>query len=223
MPSYNKGAYVIDGIRSVFAQTRGDWELWILENSTDGTTRQGIADAGFLKDSRINYEELDSVPRGRVNMMGWLLNRYYRDANGRYILYLSDDDLLQPRCLEFMAGYLDEHPEHGACWATLNCISANAPGITEGPNTHLYIPADGIRGPGTVDEKVDGGQVMHRASCLDDVSFPFFEETPDLLIARHIDGLFLEKLVKTHPLHPVGDFRTLIIHRVTPLSTYTKM
>ena len=38
LPSYNKGEYVLDALRSVLAQSRPDWELWILENSNDGKT-----------------------------------------------------------------------------------------------------------------------------------------------------------------------------------------
>lgn len=222
-PAYNKGLYTLDTIRSVLAQTRPDWELWLLENSTDGATRgaiKGMLSVEAPDDPRIRLEEIDQVPRGQVNVMGWLLNRYYGEANGRYVFYLSDDDLVDPDCFEHMAGYLDAHPEHHVCWASLRMSPCAGPGDT-GPFPEVGIPARHVPGPGGVDCRIDGGQIMHRKSCLAAVARPWFEEGPAVEIARHIDGIFMERLVPHFPFHPID--RWLITHRYTELSTFTPM
>src|SRR5271170_5538936 len=95
LTSFNKPGYVLDAIRSVINQASGDWELWILENSTDGKTRQVIKDSGVLKNPKIIYEEIDidASTRARIYPPAMLLNRYYPKANGEFIIFLADDDL----------------------------------------------------------------------------------------------------------------------------------
>lgn len=220
MPSYNKGLYTLDGIRSVLAQDNPDWELWIMDNSTDGTTRDVLRNSGLLNDSRINYEELNLLSRKRdsVNMMGFLLNAYYPRARGEFIFYMSDDDLIDRNCLGTMAGYLDE-TGYDVCWASLRCTACKGPGDT-GPFADKGIPARTIKdSPGSVDNTVDGGQILHRASCLDRISRPYFYEGPDGEQARHIDGIFMERLVSQFPFYPLDKW--MMTHRYTPVSTYS--
>lgn len=226
MPSYNKGLYTLDGISSVLGQTRPELELWVLENSTDGVTRGILKDSGLLEDPRVRYEEINDVPRGRVNVMGWLLNLYYPEARD-YVFYISDDDVLTPDAFERLAGHLDTYPDHGACWGNLLGIAAENPGETGPDQGVMYssvIYANRVAGAGSVDCHVDGGQIMHRASCLapaGPVTQPYFEESPVLSIARHIDGIFMERLVHWYPLHPVPHH--VVTHRMTNLSTYTPL
>jgi glycosyltransferase involved in cell wall biosynthesis len=223
-PSYNKGEYVLEGIRSILAQTRPDLELWLLENSTDGVTREIIKDSGLLADERIVYEEIDELPRGYVNIMGWLLNKYYvRAEPDSYIFYMSDDDVLPERSFEHLAGHLDENPDHEVCWGTLFTICAPVPGILSGADAAFTnaIPARYIASPGTVDCRIDGGQIMHRKRALDAIEPPYFEESPVLDIARHIDGIFMERLVAHFPFYPVP--KHVVTHRMTPSSTYSPL
>jgi len=37
MPSYNQSHYIVEAVRSVLAQDDQDWELWIVDNSSDNT------------------------------------------------------------------------------------------------------------------------------------------------------------------------------------------
>lgn len=220
MPSFNKGGYVLDGIRSVVAQTMPDWELWVMENSTDDATRELIRDSGLLDDSRIIYEDIDLSPdkRGSVNMMGWLLNQYYPLANGEYIFYLSDDDLVDPECFAEMAGYLDD-TGYDVCWASLRCTGCSGPGDV-GPFENSGIAAREIKEQGRIDGLVDGGQIMHRKTCLDNLDRPYFYEGNVYDMARHIDGMFMEKLAGYCKFYPVDKW--LMTHRFTSVSTYTK-
>jgi len=221
-PSFNKGEYAAEAISCVLAQTFGDFEYWILENSTDhGHTRQAIAP--LLGDPRIVYEEisLTAEERERAYPTAVLLNRYYAKAAGRYIFYLSDDDLVIPQTLQRCVEHLEDDPARWVCWFSM-WISERTP--AGGFHRVGGIAASQLAGRDTlmpsVDCRIDGGQVMHRTACLDEIPHPWFPETPAPDDARHADGVFLEKLAARWQLWPLPDF--MLTHRRTPLSTWDR-
>lgn len=227
LPSYNKGKYVLDAMRSVFAQTMIDWELWILENSTDGVTNlivQRELESHPLDITRkIHYERLEGEAIEKVRrekyITTWLLNVYYPEANGEYIFYISDDDLIDPNCLELMSGALDSHLSWEVVYCSLRHGTPTGPGDV-GPWPNSGIPAISSKTfPGSVDGQIDGGQIMHYKTCLDHLAYPYFEETNHGEIARHSDGIFMERLVNRFPFWPVNDF--LVTHRWLPISHWS--
>jgi spore maturation protein CgeD len=230
LPSYNKGAYVLDAMRSVLNQTHHDWQLYILENSNDGETHK-IVEAELarwdeLEDQYVGdvrYERLqgDEIERQRREkyITAWLLNVYYPEARGEYIFYLSDDDLIDPECFEVMAGEMDSNPSYYAVYAGMRWGTPTGPGDC-GPFPNVGIPAlDAKSFPGSMDQRVDGGQVMHRKICLDSLVPPYFEESREGRMARHCDGLFLERLVGRFVFWPID--RYLITHRWTSESLWS--
>jgi spore maturation protein CgeD len=227
MPSYNKGEWVLDGIRSIVAQTMDDWELWILENSNDGVTNLVVenglskldADTRFkIHYERLAGEDIEKVRREKY-ITTWLLNVYYPEANGEYIFYMSDDDLIDPNCLEVMSRELDTHPSWEVVYCSLRHGSPKEPGDV-GPWPNAGIPAISSKTfPGSVDGQIDGGQIMHYKTCLDHLAYPYFEETNHGPIARHSDGIFMERLVNRFPFWPVNDF--LVTHRWLPISHWS--
>jgi spore maturation protein CgeD len=220
LPSYNKPTYVLDAINSILGQTCADWELWLVENSTDQQTRGVIAASGVLSDPRIRYTEVD-VPndtRESVYVPAWLINQYYPQANGEYMFYLSDDDILGPDCIQACVTYLDTYADKSVCYFSMDfvrvgCIPASANGQV------TTIKADVVRGPRMVDCHIDGGQVAHRKSCLDKLKQPYFPETLDTE-TRHADGVFLESLAEHYDFWPIPHF--LATHRYTPASLWSK-
>jgi glycosyltransferase involved in cell wall biosynthesis len=227
LPSFNKGLYVLDAMRSVFAQTMRDWELWILENSNDGETHKIVeAELARLSPKRrfkVHYERLEGeeIEYRRANsyITCWLLNVYYPEAGGEHIFYLSDDDLIDPECLGVMAAELDQNPGYHVVYAGLRHAVPSGPGDI-GPFSDMGIPAlDPKTFPGSVDCHIDGGQVMHRKTCLDHLVFPYFQETGTPEELRHCDGIFLERLVGRFVFHPIP--RYLITHRWTDKSVWS--
>ena len=223
-PSFNKGAYAADAIRCILAQDYPDFEYWILENSTDDTTRAEIAP--LLGDPRVIYQEFDIHPdwREKVYVPAWLLNQWYPRANGRYIFYLSDDDLLDPRTIGTCVRFLEADPARDVCWFSMRRVSAPHPGPGPYPEYEGGFPADKPMGHGTdfhhVDCNIDGGQVTHRKTCLDALPQPWFPEDTDGGLASHADGLFLQKLAARHTFWPVAeDFLT---KRRTPTSKWNQ-
>ena len=223
-PSYNKGAYAADAIRSILAQDYGDFEYWILENSTDdGATRDQIAP--LLDDPRVIYQEFDIHPewREKVYIPAWLLNQWYPRANGKYIFYLSDDDLLDPATIGTCVRFLEEDPGRHVCWFSMRRVAAPRPGPVAG-DLDGGFPADKPMGHDTprhhVDCRIDGGQVAHRRTCLDGLQQPWFPEDSDGGAASHADGLFLQKLASRYTFWPIPEH--LLTKRLTPLSAWTQ-
>ena len=228
IPSFNKGAYALDALRCVRDQTMANWELHLIENSNDGKTHLIVEEelgswppevAAKVRYERLAGEDIERKRR-EVHMTAWLLNVYYPEAKGEYIFFLADDDLIDPECLAVMAGALDADPGRKIVYAGLRMGVPAGPGDC-GPWPDSGIPArDPKTFPGSGDCRVDGGQIMHHTACLDALSWPYFEEAPARDVARHADGLFLERLVAHFPFWPIPRF--LITHRTTPLSTWSK-
>jgi spore maturation protein CgeD len=219
-PSYNKGGYVTEAIASVLGQEFTDFEYWILENSTDGETREAIAP--LLDDPRVIYEEitLGAVERERAYAPAVLLNRYYPKAAGKYIFYLSDDDLLDVRCLRLCTEFLEADEARRVCFFGLMHTSQRPSGWETTGGIPAIDPMGAYTNLPVVDSRIDGGQIAHRADCLEQIEPPWFPEQAERGIACHADGLFMQKLAREFTFHPVNEF--LMWHRRTPLSTWDK-
>ena len=223
LPSYNKPGYAPDAARSVLAQDYPHLEFWVLENSDDGgETRRALAPV-LAGDPRVIYEEIGLTPaeRSECYVTSMLLNRYYGKANGTYIFYVSDDDMLDPGCVSTCVAFMEEDPgRRRVCYFGLVSYNVDAAGGQAVCNT---IPADRLRGLGSdqpVDCAIDGGQIAHRKDCLDAIGFPWFPENPDGNTACHADGLFMKRLAEKFTFWPVK--RQLVTARHTPQSTWNR-
>jgi glycosyltransferase involved in cell wall biosynthesis len=87
MPSYNQAHYIADAVRSVLAQDDPDWELWIVDNSSDRTPE---VMRGF-GDPRIRFHHIPArMDPGTC--LNWMLER----AQGEMFSYLHTDNNLAP-------------------------------------------------------------------------------------------------------------------------------
>lgn len=223
MPSFNKpGGYAVQAIESCLSQDFPGWELWVMENSTEQATRRYIRqNSPALIDPRIYYKEIDLTPeiRSKVDVPVWLCNAFYPRASGDFILYMSDDDYWLPGIFGRIVSAMDSNPDWEAMYFNAKLTSCRAPEDTDPPQP--WIGATHVRGAGQVDSQIDGGQMTFRKSVLDRVNQPWFPEGRDPHAMTHSDGIFMEKLAQAGVLfHPV-DFDGLV-HRRTPVSTYTK-
>lgn len=223
MPSFNKRGYAVEAVRSVLDQDFADWELWIMENSTDNKTRRLLDKFVIRSDPRIIYEEIDISPqtRARVWPAPYLLNQYYPLANGEIILYISDDDLFMPGLFQRVSDYFYRNPKHDALYFHMVRTRAPQPGTGKDWDEQFQgIAADIPRGPGALDCQIDGGQIAYRKHVLEAAGQPYFYEGKGG-DASHCDGLHMEHVAKNanvifYPLAVPG-----VIHRHTLLSTWT--
>ncbi len=88
-------------VASVQAQSLQDFELFVVADGVGGATRRAMAELA-ARDSRIRVFDFPKGPRkGEVHRHAAL-----REAAGRIVAYLGDDDLWMPNHLETLNGLL---------------------------------------------------------------------------------------------------------------------
>lgn len=100
-------------IRSVLAQTNGNWELLI---GDDGSEDESLEEACSYHDGRIRVLS-QRHNRGKAMMM----NRLLFEAKGRYILELDGDDWLAPNAVALLTEVLDANPHGGIATGWYGC------------------------------------------------------------------------------------------------------
>jgi glycosyltransferase involved in cell wall biosynthesis len=102
MPAYNAERYIEQAIQSVLAQSYPHWELIVVDDgSTDGTPDI----LARYTDTRIKV--FHQANGGEASARNTALRR----VKGEYVAFLDADDVYLPRHLDFIANYLDAHPD----------------------------------------------------------------------------------------------------------------
>ena len=101
MPSYNQAHYIGEAVQSCLVQDDPDWELWILDNSTDGTPEVMKA----FTDPRIHF-----VHEPRRMDPGACLNWMLEHAVGDHFSYIHTDNRLSPGFVRRHRQVLQSHP-----------------------------------------------------------------------------------------------------------------
>ena len=118
MPTYNRRALLEAAVDSVRAQTLDDFELLIVDDaSSDGTAEMLAATA--RADRRVR------ALRVAVNAgCDAARNLAMREARGRYLAFLDDDDLFLPERLERAVARFESHNELGVVFSRFGLIDA---------------------------------------------------------------------------------------------------
>lgn len=96
-PAYNQAEYLVETIQSVLSQTYPNIEYIVLDDGSTDNTQE------VLKrfDGLLTYEYHTNIGQAQTLNKGWNLCR------GKYIGYLSSDDLLYPNALSKLVGLLE--------------------------------------------------------------------------------------------------------------------
>jgi glycosyltransferase involved in cell wall biosynthesis len=107
MPAHNSAATISAAIRSALAQTRGDFELIVID---DGSTDDTLATIRQISDPRLRLvrQEHRGVAAAR--------NRGIETASGLFLSMLDSDDLWMPNYLDVMGRTLEGDPEAGLAY-----------------------------------------------------------------------------------------------------------
>lgn len=210
--SYNKPQYVNDAIFSVLNQTYPDFEYIVLENSTDGKTRDIVHQN---KDQRLKIIDVELSERERQKYYpeSHLKNTYTPKARGEFIFYLADDDVLEPTCFEeHLKEFERDKPQdvnfHG--WRVVY-VGSEKPDELIGVSKRYGL--DTQRRPG---RRLDGGAVMFKKELLSKISEPYFKlRWKDAHIS---DALFLNRLAQLATFYPIN--KILHTKRITEVSTH---
>jgi glycosyltransferase involved in cell wall biosynthesis len=100
MPSYNQAHYIVDAVRSVLTQDDPDWQLWIVDNSSDETPRV----MQQFTDPRIHFHHIaERMDPG--SCLNWML----RHATGQAFSYIHTDNNLHSSYVRQMRAALAGH------------------------------------------------------------------------------------------------------------------
>lgn len=121
-------ASLIDTIASVQAQTHTDWELLIVNASGHPLT---------ALPPNIGSSVSSVIEPGKKLGRSAAANALLDAANGKYALFLDDDDVLLPCHLQKLAGVLDLSPNLNACYSDVKATMSPNDGRTDA-QVHLY-------------------------------------------------------------------------------------
>lgn len=118
LPTFNGEEYISKSIQSIINQTYTNWELIIVNDcSTDNT--KNIINKFSMQDSRIRI--LNNVKNIKLPES---LNLGFKEANGEYYTWTSDDNEYYPQAIEKMVEFLNKNEDFGMVYAIchlLNC------------------------------------------------------------------------------------------------------
>lgn len=140
VPLYNKIAWVERTLRSIAAQTFGDFEVIVVD---DGSTDGSPAVVEAFPDARFRLITQANAGPGAAR------NRGIAEARAGLVAFLDADDAWRPEYLEASIGILDQNP--GVCSAT--CGFLEHPGLRDTepmwrargltPGVHRVTPSTG--------------------------------------------------------------------------------
>jgi glycosyltransferase involved in cell wall biosynthesis len=218
--TYNKEIFFPQGAESVFNQTRRDWRWWIILDGANEKTAQYAFDLQH-RDPRITVfmENVSFHDRKKIYRPSMLMNKYFPLVSTDYFCWLSDDDIMQPRYLEVLAGALDAHPDWDIVFGWCDVIKQVGEKDWE---LHMYLGRDNWNKEYHNEELpiflLDGGQILQTKASynlLKNWQFPL-----EWVAGNACDGLYLNELAKQFVFHPINEH--VLTHRTTFMSENSK-
>jgi len=114
VPTYNHRGFIGHTLDSVFTQTFTDFEVIVVNDGSPDDTVDVLAP--LASDARILYFEQSNQGQSFAR------NRGLREARGKYIAFLDDDDVWPPDKLEWQVAFLEEHAEVATVGGTLQLM-----------------------------------------------------------------------------------------------------
>lgn len=116
LPVFNGAKFIEEALRSIAAQTFGDFELIICDNASEDST-EAICRLWGESDPRIRYHRNESNLGASRNF-----NRAFEMSSGEYFKWAAHDDVLQPEFLSRCVKVLDEDPSVVLCHTGVRLI-----------------------------------------------------------------------------------------------------
>lgn len=107
IPTYNRQRYLAEAIRSVQAQTLGDWEIVVVDDGSTDDTRAVIET--FSDTVHYLYQQNQGVSTAR--------NLAFRESTGQHVVFLDSDDYLLPNAFADLSAALDASPEYDVVYS----------------------------------------------------------------------------------------------------------
>lgn len=143
-PCYKAETYIERTIESVQAQTLADWEHIVVDDGSPDNSA-AIVQKYAEADSRLQLIRQRNGGVCRARNVGAAASQ-----NSQFLLFLDQDDLLEPEALQSMTAYMEMHPSVGAAYFTYRYIDESGNIIHHGagdiPRLRRFVPKKiGIR------------------------------------------------------------------------------
>jgi glycosyltransferase involved in cell wall biosynthesis len=119
LPTFNGSQFIRESIESCLNQTYPNLELIIVDDGSTEHTRDIIASYAE-KDPRIvslRHTTNQNLPAA--------LNTGFEAAQGKYLTWISDDNLFRPQAIEQLVAALDTHPEAHIAYSDFTKMDAS--------------------------------------------------------------------------------------------------
>ncbi len=103
-PTYNKGYLLWKAIQSMQRQSYPNWEMIIVDDGSTDDTKKVVAE--FQRDPRIKY-----IKNEKNGGQSFSRNVGLKNAQGDFIAYLDNDDVLYENYLSTYLAYFEKNPE----------------------------------------------------------------------------------------------------------------
>jgi glycosyltransferase involved in cell wall biosynthesis len=160
---YRRTEFLEEAIRSVVLQTFTLWECIVTDDG--GTSAVRDICSRFAEDSRIRYRRNETALGAPLNIAAAM-----REARGRYLVILNDDDRLYPHMLEMLVAALEANPEAVAAFGNHDIMDAQGRIMAKETEAELQTHGRVGLGPGQVQDTfgfaVRGGLMVGMGSVL---------------------------------------------------------
>lgn len=141
--TWNSESFVDTCLESLCWQTRGDFELIIVDNASQDKTLERVEQSPFRRVVSKVIANSENHGCAGGNNIGW------RAASGEIVVFLNPDTFVEPRWLEELAGALEREPQAAIAGCKIYY-----------PNTHTLQHAGGVIHP--------NGMTTHRGNGEED-------------------------------------------------------
>jgi glycosyltransferase involved in cell wall biosynthesis len=124
IPTFKHRDFILHTLDSVFKQTMRDYEVVVVNDGSPDDTHEILRP--LIETNRVRYFQQTNQGPSEAR------NHGIREARGRYIALLDDDDIWPPDKLEWQVGFLDEHPDVGVVGGTLQIVDDRGAEIRKG-------------------------------------------------------------------------------------------
>lgn len=196
IPVYNGAKYLRDAIESIFSQTYAHIEIIVVD---DGSLDSSWELIKSYRSKVIGYHK----PNGGVSSA---LNLGISHAAGKYIAWLSHDDIYCSKKIEEQVFFMEQHPDVGVCYTDFEIVDANKVHVNM---IHVpWLPRQEMARYFLRNMYINGSTSLIRKSCFDKVGL--FDEqlkhTQDmdmwLRISRFFEFGHLSQILLQSRSHP---------------------
>jgi O-antigen/teichoic acid export membrane protein len=115
IPTYNRADLLPLAIESALKQTRPADEIIVVDDGSTDSTAEVLAP--YADQVCVLWQPNAGVSAAR--------NYGIEAARGEVLIFLDSDDLLTPRCVELVAGAMEQHPEVGVVYGDCYLVDGN--------------------------------------------------------------------------------------------------